>query len=259
VDREQDDAQEEQAVVSENGEDTAEGAAAESLHLVAPLPLSGRVGSLLFVSPKPLTVETLAEYLDEPAEDIESVLQTLRQEFNEEAHGFVLQEVAGAWQLRTTLRSARTVQKLIPPRARRLSRAAAETLAVIAYKQPVQRAEIESIRGVDALPTIRTLLDAKLIRIVGRETSPGQPALYGTTNTFLEKFGLRDLCELPTVREILELSKEPGENAVHAAEENAVRTDDSLRVEMQSEREEPAFLPTSENDMAGGSETNADS
>ncbi|MFN8389198.1 MAG: SMC-Scp complex subunit ScpB [Bdellovibrionota bacterium] len=212
---------------SEDGDQSDGDLAADA----ALLPLSAQLGSLLFVSPKPLTVETLAELTREQPEAVEIELERLKESFTEELHGFVLQEIAGAWQLRTVPGAARVVQRLIPPRARRLSRAAAETLAVIAYKQPVQRAEIEAIRGVDALPTLRTLIDARLIRIVGRESSPGQPALYGTTNVFLEKFGLRDLSELPTVREILELAKEPGE----AVNEEESDTAENLDADQEGE------------------------
>ena len=107
----------------------------------------------------------------------------------------------------------------IRDRSKRLSKAAAETLAIVAYRQPVQKAEIEAIRGVDAIQTVKTLLDAKLIRIVGRDTTPGTPALYGTTDVFLEKFGLADLSELPSVRELKELESEPDESEVFSEEE----------------------------------------
>ena len=186
-------------------------------------PLSARIGALLFVSPRPLTVETLAELTRSEEDEVEAAIELLQNELREDVHGFSIFEVGGAWQMRTGAKNARVVQRLIPPRARRLSRAAAETLAVVAYKQPVQRAEIEAIRGVDALPTLRTLLDARLIRIVGREATPGQPALYGTTTTFLEKFGLRDLSDLPTVRELVELAEEPGES--EASEPDVFPTD----------------------------------
>ncbi len=176
-----------------------------------PLPLQAQLMSLLFVSARPLSIEQLAEASKSTAELVEETLHLLEADLVEDLYGITLQECGGSWQLRTGARSAKLVQRLIPAKARKLSRAAAETLAVVAYKQPVQRAEVEAIRGVDALPTLRTLLDAKLVRIVGREASPGQPALYGTTQTFLEKFGLRDLSELPTIREIAELSNDPGE------------------------------------------------
>ncbi len=175
------------------------------------LSLSARISALLFVATKPLSSSQLSAHTKASTERVEKALEEISELYQEDIHGFSLLEVAGGWQLRTSPHVASTIHRLIPPRARRLSRAAAETLAVVAYKQPVQRAEIEAIRGVDALPTIKTLLDAKLIRIVGREAAAGTPALYGTTQTFLEKFGMRDLSELPTPRELFELSQEPGE------------------------------------------------
>ncbi|HQH27087.1 MAG TPA: SMC-Scp complex subunit ScpB [Oligoflexia bacterium] len=189
-------------------DDAAEQSGAESL---ARLPLKAALGALLFASPRPLSLQVLAEAARADAADVEAALEELRQDFSAETHGITLSEVGQHYQLRTTPAAARVVQRLIPPRAKKLSRAAGETLAVIAYKQPVQRAEIEAIRGVDALPTLKTLLDAKLIRIVGRADSAGHPALYGTTQTFLEKFGLRDLSMLPSIRELEQLASEPGE------------------------------------------------
>jgi segregation and condensation protein B len=184
------------------------------------LPLSAILCAVLFVSSKPLSTQALADAAKAPVADVEEAIAQIRDLFNEQVHGFCLMEIAGAWQLRTNPEAARYIQRLIPPRAKRLSRAAAETLAVIAYKQPVQRAEIEAIRGVDALPTLKTLLDAKLIRIVGRADSAGHPALYGTTTAFLEKFGLRDLADLPTVRELEQLASEPGESEEEETGEN---------------------------------------
>ena len=176
------------------------------------LTLPAIVCALLFVSTRPLDVPTLAEAARASAAEVEAALEQLKGVFDERQHGIVLVEAGGGFQLRTAARASRYIHRLIPPRAKKLSRAAAETLAVIAYKQPVQRAEIEAIRGVDALPTLKTLLEARLIRIVGRADSAGHPALYGTTQTFLEKFGLRDLSELPTVRELKELAEDPGES-----------------------------------------------
>lgn len=169
------------------------------------------VSSLLFVSLRPLSSFQLSELLEADAEEIESLLFQLKLEMQALGLGYELLEVSGSWQFRTRPQLANVVTKMVPARARRLSRASAETLAVIAYKQPVPRSEIEAIRGVDALPTLKTLLDARLIRIIGRDDTPGQPALYGTTSVFLEKYGLKDLAELPTVREIVELTEEPGE------------------------------------------------
>lgn len=174
--------------------------------------LSARVGALLFASLKPLTTQHLAELTRTDIDQIEEVLESLIAKFIKEDIGFSLSEIAGGWQFRTAPEAASTVHKLISPKAKKLSRAAAETLAIIAYKQPVQRAEIEAIRGVDALPTLRTLLDFKLIQIIGREDSVGQPALYGTSKQFLEKFGMRDLSELPSIRELQELANESSES-----------------------------------------------
>lgn len=177
----------------------------------APISLREAVTALLFVAPRPLTAAQLAEHCEVSTESVEEVLTILQTELNALEVGYEIREIGGSWQFRTRASAARIITKLIPPRARKLSKAAAETLAVIAYKQPVPRSEIEAIRGVDALPTLKTLLDAKLIRVIGREDSVGHPALYGTTPTFLEKYGLRDLSELPTIREVVELKTEPGE------------------------------------------------
>ncbi|MBP9838317.1 MAG: SMC-Scp complex subunit ScpB [Proteobacteria bacterium] len=188
------------------------------------LTLVAKISAILFVYSKPLTVNALSDLTDSSVEEIEIALDELSKLYADEIHGFSLVEVAGAYQLRTTPAAKSVVTRLIPPKARRLSKAAAETLAIIAYKQPLQKSEIESIRGVDAMPTLRTLLESKLIRIVGREDSAGQPALYGTTDIFLEKFGLKDLSELPTIREVIELNQEPGEVPVaedaHSLEES---------------------------------------
>ena len=176
------------------------------------LSLIAKISAVLFVSPRPQTIDTFSKATGATAEEVETALHELACLYQEDLHGFSLVTVGDAYQLRTSPRAAKTIQALIPPRAKRLSRAAAETLAVIAYKQPVQRAEIESIRGVDALPTLKTLIESGLIRVVGRDSAAGQPALYGTTPKFLERFGLKDLSELPTVRELGQLSEDPGEN-----------------------------------------------
>lgn len=181
------------------------------------LPLEAQVGSILFVSVKAMSAQVIAEITKVSTEEVEEALAKLKDYFKPEVTGFSLEEVSGCWQLRTPLAARKVINRMIPPRARRLTKAAAESLAIIAYKQPVQRSEVEAIRGVDALPTLKTLLDARLIRIVGRDSSPGQPSLYGTTNIFLEKFGLNDLSELPSIRELVEISSDPGESEIAEA------------------------------------------
>ena len=127
--------------------------------------------------------------------------------------------MSAGFQFRSAPVLAQVIKRLIPARTKRLSRAAGETLAVIAYKQPVERAEIESIRGVDALPTLKTLLDARLIRVIGKHDSPGHPVLYGTTAEFLERFGLADLSALPTLHEFEQLASEPGDSSEEISED----------------------------------------
>lgn len=175
------------------------------------LPLSARLSAIIFSSSRPLQIEALKRLTGAPFDVIEEALAQVKGLFADETHGFSLRQVAGGYQFRTAPMASETLRKLLPAKTRRLSRAAAETLAVIAYKQPVQRAEIEAIRGVDALPTVKTLLDQKLIRLVGHDHSIGQPALYATTELFLERFGLNDLSDLPSERELLQLDSEPGE------------------------------------------------
>ena len=173
--------------------------------------LIASISSVLFVSPKPISVVKIARVLEKEEDEIKLALDEIKSLFSDDTHGFSLHEVAGGYQFKTGEQFADTIKKLITKKNRKLTQAASETLAMIAYKQPIQRAEIEAVRGVDALPTLKTLLDARLVRIVGRENTPGHPALYGTTDIFLEKFGLKDLSELPTIRELEEIENDPGE------------------------------------------------
>ncbi len=160
------------------------------------------LSAYLFVSPKPLSIERITELTGFSDEEIRKKIDSINSALGEANLGFEIIEIQNSFQMRTRLSVKKALQKLITPKMKRLSKAAAETLAVIAYKQPVSKAEIEVIRGVDPVPTLRTLLDGKLIRIVGREDTPGSPALYGTTDHFLERFGLKSLSELPTIREL---------------------------------------------------------
>jgi segregation and condensation protein B len=135
-------------------------------------------------------------------------LQHLGEDFDREGRGLQLVEVAGGFQLVTRPDYAPWIKRL--DRARsvpKLSRSALESLAIIAYKQPIVRTDIEQIRGVETSSVLRTLLERKLVRMVGRKDSPGRPILYGTTKTFLQHFGLRDLSELPPLREFTELGE----------------------------------------------------
>jgi len=164
--------------------------------------------SLLFASDKPLTLNELHECtgLDRPR--IQSAMESLCAVHREGISGTVLYEVGGGWQLRTDPSNADYVRRLLKVKPQRLTRAAVETLAIIAYRQPVTRPEIEDIRGVDSGAVVNALLDRKLIKILGRKEEVGRPILYGTTREFLEFFALKDLASLPTLREFQELSSE---------------------------------------------------
>jgi segregation and condensation protein B len=132
----------------------------------------------------------------------------LNESYAAEGRGFRIEEVSGGYQLRTLPELAPFVQQLEPVPPLRMSRASLETLAIIAYKQPVTRAEIEHVRGVDAGPLLRGLLERRLARIAGHREVPGRPILYATTPRFLEVFGLAGLSDLPTLREIEELLRD---------------------------------------------------
>ena len=174
--------------------------------------LQTKVSAVLFSSARPISAKRIGSVLEREVGSIDRALLALTDIYDDEIHGFSLKEIAGKWQFRTAPELSTVIRRLHPPKGRRLSRAAAETLSVVAYKQPVHRGDIESVRGVDALPTLKTLLESKLIRVVGKEDSIGNPVLYGTTAQFLEKFGLKDLSELPSPSDLDRLEDEPGES-----------------------------------------------
>ena len=166
------------------------------------------VESLLFVSKEPLSVERLAALLPElEPKKIRDTLASLVDEYSRRQGGFHLVQVAGGYQFRTRPEHKAWIRRLNQASPLRLSRAALETLTIVAYKQPVIRSDIEHIRGVDSGGVIRSLLDLKLIRVLGRKDIPGRPLIYATTRYFLELFGLSDIKDLPTLSEIEALEK----------------------------------------------------
>ena len=165
------------------------------------------VESLLFVADGPLTIQRLGEVLEGVGKaDLRSTLDELQAELENNRRGIRLVEVAGGYQLRTPKVNADWVKKFLGGRPARMGRATLETLAIIAYRQPITRAEIEAIRGVDVDGVINTLLDRSLIRAVARKDVPGRPFLYGTTPEFLQLFNLKDLTHLPTLKEMEEIT-----------------------------------------------------
>jgi segregation and condensation protein B len=156
--------------------------------------------AILLVVDEPVPVAELAEVLEADAAAVAGTLRQLRREYLDDGHGFVLREVGGGWRLYTAPQAARHVERWVTRgRSGALSRAALETLAIVAYKQPVTRATISQIRGVDADGAVRTLVSRGLVEAIGREDTPGQPVLYGTTTTFLEQLGIGSVAELPAL------------------------------------------------------------
>lgn len=159
--------------------------------------------SLIFVSESPVRLETLVEILPELGK--EAILEGIRRiqiEYEEDSKGMELVEVSGGYQFRTKPKWAEWVQRLRKSKTVKLSRSALETLAIVAYRQPIIRPTIEEIRGVDSGWVLRTLLEKGLIKIMGRKEIPGRPIVYGTTKTFLEIFSLNTLSDLPIPKEI---------------------------------------------------------
>ncbi|ATB33957.1 SMC-Scp complex subunit ScpB [Melittangium boletus] len=166
------------------------------------------VESVLFVADKPLDLDQLYEATGIEREKIQEALNQISGIHRDGISGMVLYEVSGGWQFRTDPHSAEYVRRYLRVKPQRLTRAAVETLAIIAYRQPVTRPEVEDIRGVDCGAVIKALLDRKLIKILGKKEEVGRPMLYGTSREFLEFFALKDLSALPTLREFHELTQE---------------------------------------------------
>ena len=163
--------------------------------------------TLIFVSEEPLSAKTMAEVLREDREVVEGALVELAKDFNGRNGGLQLREVAGGWQFATRPEYHEHVRKFLKSRpSAKLSIASLETLAVIAYKQPVTVPEILEIRGVQSPSSIKTLLDKKLIVAKGRKETVGRPMLYGTSKEFLLQFGLKDLSELPSMEDFQDLA-----------------------------------------------------
>ncbi len=170
--------------------------------------------ALILASPEPIPLARLSSLIPrcQPAL-ARALVGELNSEYAERGRAFEIWEVAGGFQLRTLPAFAEYVQASQPERPLRLSHAALETLAVIAYRQPVTRAEIEHVRGVDAGAVLRSLLERNLLRIAGHREVPGRPLLYATSRRFLEIFGLARIEELPTLRDLAELAPPPAADA----------------------------------------------
>ena len=199
--------------------------------------------AILLVVDEPVDPNTLAQVLEVATDEVVAVLRTLRAEYVDQGRGFVLREVAGGWRLYTDPGAAPYVERFVlHGRSGRLSQAALETLAIIAYKQPVTRARVSEIRGVDADGAVRSLVNRGLVEEVGRETTPGQPLLYGTTSAFLERLGLTDVSQLPPLPDMtpnapLPAEPEPGGYKAARRELDALAT--SAQQAMPAADDEP--------------------
>jgi len=161
--------------------------------------------SLLLVSSEPLPVDKAGRLLgDLSREKLEEVFLVLREKYPPETSGILVEQVARGFQFRTSPANQEHVRKLFDAKPPRFSRAALETVAIIAYRQPLTRQEIESVRGVDCAGALKTLMDRRLVRVVGKKDTPGKPFLFGTTREFMEVFGLGSLKDLPSMRDIEE-------------------------------------------------------
>lgn len=163
------------------------------------------IEAVVFAATKPVTLQQLQKLTGAPAPQLGEALALLRARYS---GGIELGDVSGGYQFRTKPELAHWVRRMLTGKPQRLSRAMLETLAIVAYRQPITRPEIDDIRGVDCGGTLRVLLERNLVRILGKKEDVGRPLLYGTTKHFLEFFQLKDLKGLPTLREFAELSEE---------------------------------------------------
>ncbi len=170
------------------------------------------IEALLFVCGDPVSFDRLHDVVGIERERLMFLVLELKKEYEQAERGLAIVEIAGGYQMITRPEVGAWVKEMEKGKVTaRLTRPGLETLAVIAYKQPVTRAEIEMIRGVDAAGVLKTLMERKLIRMLGRKEVPGRPMMYGTTRQFLQYFGLPDLAALPTLKEFAELLPTPAD------------------------------------------------
>jgi segregation and condensation protein B len=208
------------------------------------------IESLLFVADEPLTIDRLKKIIPgAESRELREVLEELETDYETRQGGFFLKQVAGGYQIRTRPEYMEWIKRLLQPKPLRLSKAALETLAIIAYKQPVIRSDVEHIRGVDCGGILRVLLERKFVRVLGRKDIPGRPLIYATTKRFLEVFDLKNLKDLPTPKEIEEfgsaLSEEMDETdrEAQAAEISIENTEETEASSVPEQSETPVENP----------------
>jgi len=208
------------------------------------------IESLLFVAEEPLTIDRLKKIIaGAQSPELRGALDELAADYETRQGGFYLNHVAGGYQIRTRPEYKEWIKRMLQPKPLRLSKAALETLAIIAYKQPVIRSDVEHIRGVDCGGVLRVLLERKFIRVLGRKEIPGRPLIYATTKRFLEVFDLKNLKDLPTPKEIEEfgsaLAEEMDETDrdEEATEISGEDTEETVASSIPAESEIPAENP----------------
>lgn len=216
--------------------------------------IKGILEAVIFAAEKPVTMKELKEVFSEDESidkaQLEEALEGLKSDAGVEARGILLSEVSGGWAFRTKPEYRGWVGKLTAPRAQRLTKAQLETLAIVAYRQPVTRAGIDDIRGVDSGAVLKVLLEKKLIKIIGRQEAVGNPLIYATTKEFLEIFGLRDLTGLPTLKEFQELD----EDSRRELDANGITLDEPPSEEAQAASESEGFERTGERISLSGAD-----
>jgi len=174
------------------------------------MPLSAIIECIVFTAESALSLDRICDLLPEfEREDIKAALTNLVDVYEERAGGIHLVEIAGGWQFRTRTGFQEYVTRHIKAKSAKFSQSALETLAIVAYRQPITRAEVENLRGVDCGGVLKSLLEKRLVKILGKKDIPGRPLIYGTSKEFLEIFGLKDLKSLPTLKEIQALDDVP--------------------------------------------------
>ena len=180
----------------------------EAARFASPERVRAVLEALFFAAEKPLDLQSLHETTQFEARAIQQAIAELSLAYAPGVGGVVLVDLGARWQIRTDAAVGAYVRRMLQVKPMRLTRAALETLSIIAYRQPITRPEMEDLRGVDCGAVTKALLERKLIRILGKKDEPGRPLLYGTSKEFLDLFNLRDLTQLPTLREFQELSEE---------------------------------------------------
>jgi len=176
--------------------------------------------AVLFIAGEPVSADSLKKILEIDGAEVERLVKELIHDYTMNNNGLLVLEVAGGVQMVTNPAYSPWVKKMLSTAVpAKLSQQSLETLAIIAYKQPIIKAEIEAIRGVNSDGVVKTLLERRLVRILGRKEVPGRPLMYGTTKEFLQYFGLKDLAELPTLKEFQEFDVPETPDLAHAGQD----------------------------------------